>query len=163
MDLGVHCIELIEQVLDDEIENVKAIYSTNTFSYEVEDSAVIAFTTKNCVLGHIDVNFNIPDDASESKLEVYGTEGYAICYGTLGQEEAGTLKYLYSPQGSYSAMQHRHTPEPTVYTAQGGNLYLKHIKEFRLQAQSGIIDNSGARKAVHVQEIIDKIYFFAFK
>ena len=70
-----------------EIEEVKAVYSTRTFSYEVEDGAILVFKTKGGVLGHIDVNLNIPDAASESKLEIYGSKGYIIGKGTLAQEE----------------------------------------------------------------------------
>lgn len=33
MDLGVHCVELIEYVLDDEIVDVKGFFNTQTFSY----------------------------------------------------------------------------------------------------------------------------------
>ena len=158
MDLGVHCIELIEFILDEEITEVKSFYSTHSFSYEVEDGGIIIFKTKSGVMGHIDVNFNIPDAASESKFEVYGTKGYAICKGTLGQEETGTLSYLYSPQGDYSAMQNRVTNEPEIYTGEGKDLYLKQLENFMAQVESGSPDYFYADRAVHVQEIIDKIY-----
>jgi predicted dehydrogenase len=158
MDLGVHCIELIEYLLDEEIEEVKSLYSTRTFSYEVEDGAVVIFRTKNGVLGHIDVNFNIPDDASESKLELYGSEGYLIGKGTLAQEEKGVLAYLYSPQGNYSAIQNRVSGKAEEFKGEEGNLYLKQIQDFRKIVESGTPDYFYAERAVHVQEIVDKIY-----
>ncbi len=158
MDLGVHCIELLEFLLDDEIDVVKALYSTRTFSYEVEDGAVIAFKTKGGVLGHIDVNFNVPDSASESKLELYGSKGYIICKGTLGQEETGTLAHLYAPQGEYVAQQNRVVNEPTVYQGGGANLYEKQIALFCETVQKGEPNYFYADRAVQVQEIIDKIY-----
>jgi len=107
MDLGVHCIELTEYILGDEIESVKSFYQTTTFNYEVEDSAILIFRTKNGTPGHIDVSFNVPDKASNSKLEIYGTKGNIICTGTLGQEETGKLSYLYAPQDDYDASQVR--------------------------------------------------------
>ena len=158
MDLGVHAIELIEYLLDDEIKLVKSFYATRTFSYQVEDSAVIIFKTKSGVLGHIDVNFNIPDNASESKLELYGDKGYIQCFGTLAQEEKGLLKHLYSPQGDYSAMQNRVTSEPTTYLGEQGDLYLKQIQDFVKNVKSGKLDYTYTEKAVHVQGIVDKIY-----
>ena len=158
MDLGVHCIELIEFLLNDEIQDVKSLYSTRTFSYEVEDGAVIIFRTRGGVLGHIDVNFNVPDDASESKLELYGCKGYIICKGTLGQLETGTLSHLYAPQGDYSAMQDRTVAEPMAYTGGGADLYEKQIRLFRETVESGTPDYFYADRAVHVQEIVDKIY-----
>ncbi len=158
MDLGVHCIELIEDILGEEIQDVKAFYSTKTFSYEVEDGAVIVFRTQSGVLGHIDVNFNIPDSASVSKLELYGDKGYIICTGTLAQEEKGTLSHLYTPQGDYVAAQNRTTEKSTDYFGEEGNLYLKQLLKFRENVESGKPDYFYADRAVQVQKIVEKIY-----
>lgn len=158
MDLGVHCIELIEFILEEEIVEVKSFCSTRSFQYEVEDSAVIIFKTTSGVLGHIDVNFNIPDDASESKLELYGNDGCIICKGTLSQEEVGTLSHLYSPQGAYSAMQNRTVGEMTEEKGAGDDLYLKQIRIFVEQIKSGKPDYFYAERAVQVQKIVDLIY-----
>ena len=158
MDLGVHCVELAEYILGEEIEDIKGFYNTHTFSYEVEDCAVMVFKTKSGVLGHIDVNFNIPDNASVSKLEIYGTEGYIICNGTLGQEEVGKMYYLYSPQGDYSAAQNRTTKKPKSYSGKKGNLYLKQINDFCTMLRNDKPDYRCASKAVHVQEIVDRFY-----
>ena len=158
MDLGVHFIELIEYVLGDEIVGVKSFYSTRTFSYEIEDGAVIIFKTAGGALGHIDVNFNIPDNASEGKIELYGTKGYVICKGTLGQEEVGTLSYLYAPQGDYSAQQNRTVSEPQTFTGGGEDLYQKQIEDFCAIVRSGKPDYFYADRAVHVQSVVDKIY-----
>ncbi len=158
MDLGVHCIELIEDVLGEEIIDQKAFYSTKTFGYEVEDGAVIVFKTASGTLGHIDVNFNVPDNASESKFELYGEKGYIICTGTLAQEEKGVLKYLYSPQGDYVAAQNRETEKPQEFFGEDGNLYMKQIVKFREQVESGKLDYFYTDRAVQVQEVVEKIY-----
>ncbi len=158
MDLGVHCIELIEYVLGEEITDVKSFFATHSFQYEVEDSAVIIFKTQSGVLGHIDVNFNIPDAASEGKLELYGNDGCIICKGTLAQEEVGTMSHLYSPQGDYSAIQNRVVGKAVEYQGEKGDLYLKQIQAFVNQVQSGKTDYFYAERAVHVQEIVNKIY-----
>ena len=158
MDLGVHCIELIEFLLDEEIVEVKSFYSTRTFSYEVEDGAVIIFRTKGGALGHIDVNFNVPDDASQSKLEIYGSKGYLQCKGTLGQEEVGEMEHLYSPQGDYSAMQNRTVAKAERYEGGKADLYQKQIRLFRETVESGTPDYFYADRAVQVQEVVDKIY-----
>ena len=158
MDLGVHCIELIEFVVGEEIADVKSFYSTRTFSYEVEDGGVVIFKTASGVLGHIDVNFNVPDKASESKFELYGSKGYIVCKGTLGQEESGTLSHLYSPQGDYSAAQNRTTDEPTQYVGGGEDLYLKQLQAFCKTVESGTPDYFYAERAVHIQQLVDRIY-----
>ena len=158
MDLAVHAIELIEYLLDEEILDVKAFYGTQTFSYEVEDSAVIIFRTQSGVLGHIDVNFNVPDKASESKLELYGDKGYIICKNTLGQEEKGNLLHLYSPQADYVALQSRETDEPKEYLGENGNLYLKQIHDFAQSVLSNKRNYFYAERAVQVQSVVEKIY-----
>ncbi len=158
MDLGVHLLELIEFVLDDEITEVKSFYSTKTFSYEVEDCGVVIFKTKKGTLGHIDVNFNVPDDASESKLEFYGTDGYLLLDGTIGQEETGTMRYLYAPQADYEAMQERKSPKPKKYKGKGGDLYLKQVTAFADRVKSGKLSYKNAEKAVHIQKITERIY-----
>ena len=86
MDLAVHCMELFHSITGDDIVECKTYFATSTFQYEVEDTAVILFKSKGGVIGHIDVNFNIPDNCAASKLEIYGTEGVIRCErrGTLG-------------------------------------------------------------------------------
>lgn len=158
MDLAVHCIELVEDILGEEIVDVKSFYSTKTFSYEVEDSAVIIFKTESGVLGHIDVNFNIPDKASESKLELYGEKGYVLCTGTLAQEEKGKLMHLYSPQGEYVAAQNRTTDKPEEFFGADSNLYLKQISKFSKAVTDGELDYFYTERAVQVQKIVEKIY-----
>ena len=158
MDLGVHCIELVEDLLGDEIETVKALTANQVFAYEVEDGAIAVFKTHGGVLGHIDCNFNVPDLASESKLEIYGTEGYIICNGTLSQEEVGTMRYLYAPQGAYDAQQSRTVNEPVTFTGAGENIYTKQIAAFVKILRSGKNDYFYADRAVQVQEVVDKIY-----
>jgi predicted dehydrogenase len=159
MDIGVHGIELIEFLLDEEITDVRGFCATRTFGYEVEDSGVTIFRTQSGVLGLMDVNFNIPDNASESKLEIYGSKGYIVCKGTLGQEERGTLCYLYAPQGDYSASQSRaELAEPITLTGGGEDLYLKQMLDFRACVEKNAPDYFYAERAVQVQKIIDEIY-----
>ena len=161
MDLGVHCLELLEDILGEEIVAVKGFYSTRTFSYEVEDGAVIVLRTKSGILGHIDCNFNIPDEASESKLELYGSDGYIICHGTLAQENVGKLAHLYSPQGGYDAAQNRNiNPLPTCYTAEAteNNMYLRQINAFTDLVESGKPDYRLTERALHIQKLVDMIY-----
>ena len=159
MDLGVHCLELIEDILGEPIAEVKAFYSTRTFSYEVEDGAAILLRTKSGILGHVDCNFNIPDKASESKLELYGSAGYIICRGTLAQEDGGTLSHLYCPQGDYEAAQNRTTDKPVEYVGNSqNNMYRRQLAAFTALVKGGTPDYTLAERAVHIQELVDSIY-----
>lgn len=158
MDLGVHCIDLIEWLLDTRISEVKSFCKNRTFRYEAEDEAAALFMTENGVLGDIAANFNIPD-ACESRLEVYGESGSILLYGTLGQEEKGTLTHLFSPQGDYSAMQTHTTAQTETFRAEGGDLYYKQLSAFRREVESGNFGGyAEAKRAIGVQRTIEKIY-----
>ncbi len=158
MDLGVHCIDTAEFLLSDEITDVKAYLSNSTFSYEVEDSAVILFRTRGGTLGHIDVNFNIPDAAAVSKLELYGTAGNIILEGTLSQVESGRMTCISAPQGDYDAAQDRSVSEPCVYYPEGEDIYLRQLKHFCSIIAEGKTDYAYTEDAVHVQRLVDRIY-----
>jgi len=158
MDLAVHCMELFHSVTGDDIVDYHAYFGTQTFSYEVEDSAMISFRSKNGVLGHIDVNFNIPDSASTSRMEIYGTKGSLFAEGTLGQEEVGRLKFIYSPQGDYEASQTRGVTKSKNYYGKKGNIYLKQFARFTSLIRRGKLDYSSAKEALKIQRICDEIY-----
>lgn len=158
MDLAVHCIELFYSITGDSIAECKSFYGTKTFSYEVEDSAVITFRSEKGTYGIIDVNFNIPDNCSAAKLEIYGTKGSIYAEGTLGQEETGKLKYLYSPQGDYEAKQSRTVTKPQVFYGKRGNVYLKQFKAFSKLVLNGTPDYQNAERALEIQGICDSIY-----
>lgn len=84
MDLGVHCIDLLQYITDTKVCGVTALCETITFGYEVDDSASLLLKMNNGAHAYVDVNFNIPDSAAQSRLEIYGTKGSIIADGTLG-------------------------------------------------------------------------------
>lgn len=158
MDLAVHCMELFMNITGDDIEKVNAFFTTRTFKYEVEDMAVISFKSTGGILGHIDVNFNVPDSCAPSRLEIYGTDGSAFLEGTLGQEEAGKLKILRSPQADYDAHQIRSTVKSKLYYGKGTNIYTKQFKAFNTILKSKKTDYTNAERAVKIQKLCDEIY-----
>lgn len=158
MDLAVHCMELFTSVTGEEFEKCSAYFTTKTFKYEVEDSAVITFKSDKGTLGHIDVNFNIPDNCAAGTIEIYGTSGSIIATGTLGQEEAGEMRYIYSPQGGYEAQQSRSVSKPKVYHGKGANIYTKQFKAFDKLVAADTPDYKNAERALKIQALCDKIY-----
>ena len=158
MDLGVHCIETVEDILGEEIVEVKSMFTTKSFNYEVEDTGVFICKTKSGVLGTVRVAFNIPDAASESAIEIFGTAGYLKARGTMSQVEAGRLEYLYSPQGDYDASQGEISSEAKVFLPEGEDIYLRQIRDFTSRVISGEHEYNYAKRALHVQKLIDEIY-----
>ncbi|MBQ2662332.1 MAG: Gfo/Idh/MocA family oxidoreductase [Clostridia bacterium] len=158
MDLAVHCMELFMNITGEDIEKIKGFFATRTFGYEVEDTAVITFKSESGILGHIDVNFNVPDSCAPSRLEIYGTDGSIFAEGTLGQEEVGKLRFLYAPQGGYEAQQIRTVTKPKSYCGKGANIYTKQFKVFGDIIKSGKCDYTCAERALRIQALCDEIY-----
>ncbi|MBQ2444973.1 MAG: Gfo/Idh/MocA family oxidoreductase [Oscillospiraceae bacterium] len=158
MDLAVHCMELFTSITGEDFEKCTAYFTTKTFNYEVEDSAVITFKSEKGILGHIDVNFNVPDNAATGKMEIYGTAGSIVTEGTLSQEEVGRMKYIYSPQGDYEAQQNRISGKAQTYYGKGGNMYTKQFAAFGKLILSGKTDYTNAERALRIQELCDEMY-----
>lgn len=51
--------------------------------------------------------FNIPDQASRNRLEIYGTMGSILAEGSIGQDPYGKLYVHIAPQTEYEAQQLR--------------------------------------------------------
>ncbi len=159
VDLGIHCIDLFNYILDDKAEAVCGLCQTQTFNYEVDDSASLILQTKHSGIGHIEVNFNIPDDVSVSKLEIYGTKGSIISLGTLGQDEEGTTTVTVSANAvKYDACQHRQVAKSYVLNDTGSNLYEMEITDFA----NSILNNKNVDKiaedALYAQKVCDMAY-----
>ena len=159
VDLGVHCIDLLQYISGLQAVEVTGFSATQTFNYNVDDSTAMVMRMNNGALGIVDVNFNIPDSAANNPLEFYGTKGSIIAVGTLGQEEGGNVKILACPEvGGYDAKQSRSTVEPVELKVDFGNMYTKEIDAFA----SAVINNTelpvNGRNTLSVQKIIDAVY-----
>lgn len=131
MDMGLHCMDLLEYLSNSEIQQVYALTDTMTFSYEVEDCANVMVKFSNKSAGYIDVYFNVPEHVATCCLEFYGTKGSLIAEHTIGQNETGTLYYRKIQKDlSYSAQQELALIEPAVYASEHGDLYAKEIESF---------------------------------
>jgi len=132
MDMGIHCIDLLQFLLNDSVESVCGYISTKEFSYEVEDSASILFKMKKGTVCYVDSYFNIPDAAAKCLLEIYGTKGSIIAGGTIGQDGGGEIKLTISDQsGGYESMQQRNEEIlNTKLEYDKKNIYAKQIESF---------------------------------
>ena len=159
VDLGVHCIDLLQYISGLQAVEVTGFSATQTFNYNVDDSTAMVMRMSGGALGIVDVNFNIPDSAANNPLEFYGTKGSIIAVGTLGQEEGGTVKILACPEDTgYDAKQSRSTVEPVELKVDFGNMYTKEIDAFA----NAVINNTeppvNGRNTLSVQKIIDVVY-----
>jgi len=158
MDLGVHCIDILQYITGTKAYGVTAICDTQTFGYEVDDSASVILKMNNGAHAYVDVNFNIPDDVAQSRLEIYGTKGSVIADGTLAQEEVGSVKVSLADMTGYDAMQKREEANSFYLESASGNMYTKEIESFSDSLLNGTGLLVSIEDGIWVQEIAEAAY-----
>ena len=159
MDMGVHCIDLLQYITGGKARKVAAFTGTKTFNYEVEDSASVMFETDNGVYCYVDTNFNIPDAAAKCRLEIYGTRGSMLAEGTIGQVEGGKLDVALSDDSlGYNAGQDRVDVAPVDIRVEFGNMYTKEIESFSNSILEGDKIQIPVEDALQVQRVVEAAY-----
>jgi predicted dehydrogenase len=163
MDMGGHCIDLLEMLLG-KVEKVSCVINNLVQDYETEDSAVATLYFENGAIGIVDNFFCIPDAASKNRLELYGSKGSIIAEGTIGQSSKGEMTaYLEEDSGDYNAQQARSQNSGISIDPQPVNTYQAEIEEFSL----AILDNTqsliDAQVGVRSQQILQACYESALR
>jgi predicted dehydrogenase len=159
MDMGIHCIDLIQCITGSRAIRTAAFVGTKAFSYAVDDSASVMLELENGAVAHIEAYFNIPDDASENRLEIYGTGGCALAAGTIGQTGGGSCSLIYSNPGAYNKSQNRNEIQGKQSLAwEEVNPYTVEIESFGDSLLSGKEPEVPAKEALQVQQVIECAY-----
>ncbi len=131
IDMGSHCLDLLEYILDTEIETVSCFADNVIHNYKSEDSSVVMVRFKNKAHGVIDSYFNIPDNSSKNRLEIYGTKGSLLAEGTIGQSSYGEMvAFLEKDSKGYDASQIREMEVGMKIEAPFVNIYQAEIEAF---------------------------------
>jgi len=104
IDMGIHSLDLLEYMTGSEVEEVACFTDNVIHSYKSEDSSLVMVRFKNKAHGVVDSYFNIPDNSSKNRLEIYGTKGSLLAEGTIGQSSSGEMfAYLEEDSKGYNA------------------------------------------------------------
>ena len=159
MDLGVHCIDLLQYITGKKTKKVVGFSGNKTFNYEVEDSASALLELEDGIYAYVDANFNIPDAAAKGRIEIYGTKGSLLAEGTIGQVEGGMVETYFSEDSlGYNAKQDRDRESTGLLKAQFGNMYTKEIESFSKSILEGKLCEVPAEDAVQVQKVVEAVY-----
>jgi predicted dehydrogenase len=159
MDMGVHCLDLIQYISGYKTKKVAGMTNTLTFDYEVEDSGAILVELENGALCHIESHFNIPDDAAKGRLEFYGTKGSMMAEGTISQIEGGTLEVTFSDDTKqYDAQQDRIENRTRKIEVEFGNMYTKEIESFSDSILNDTKIQVPATDGLQIQSVIEAAY-----
>ena len=159
MDLGIHCIDLIQYVINSKASSVTGMNGTKTFGYDVDDSGSILFETENSAYCYVDVNFNIPDDAARCRFEIYGTKGSMLAEGTISQVEGGKLDVvLLNDKKEYDAQQNRGEVNPLEINVTFGDMYTKNVESFCNSILNNSVVEIPLEDALQLQKVIEAAY-----
>ena len=159
MDMGVHCIDLMQYILGTKAKDVAAFHDTLTFNYEVEDSSTVLLRMENGAQCVVQSNFNIPDDAAKWRIEIFGDQGRLIGDTVIGQVDGGTLDAMFlGEQGAYDAQQDKKDGERSAIEVEFGNMYAREVASFSNSILTGAPVEVPAEEAVQVQRVMEAAY-----
>ncbi|MBE6917885.1 MAG: Gfo/Idh/MocA family oxidoreductase [Ruminococcaceae bacterium] len=159
MDMGVHCIDLLQYILGTKATQVAAFHDTLSFQYEVEDSSTVMLRMENGAQCVVQSNFNIPDDAAKWRIEVFGDQGRLIGDTVIGQVDGGTLDAMFlGEQGGYDAQQDKKDGNQTKIDVEFGNMYAREIASFSNSLLQELPIEVPAEDAIYVQRIMEAAY-----
>ncbi len=159
MDMGVHCLDLVQYVTGSKAKRAAGMVGNLRFDYEVEDSGAIVLELENGAIGHIESNFNIPDAAARGRFEIYGTKGSMLAENTISQVEGGRLEVMLSDDSmEYDAKQDTVDVKPLELKVDFGDMYTKEIESFSKSIIEGRELEVPAEDALQVQKVIQSAY-----
>ena len=159
MDMGVHCIDLLQYILGSKVKDVAAFHDTLSFQYEVEDSSTVLLRMENGTQCVVQSNFNIPDDAAKWRIELFGDQGRLIGDTVIGQVDGGTLDAMFlGEQGGYDAQQDKKDGAREQIEVEFGNMYAREVASFSNSILTGAPVEVPAEEAVQVQRVMEAAY-----
>ena len=107
IDMATHLYDLLEYFAGP-AKRVSALTGNLVQDYKSEDSATTLLEFASGAHATVDTFFCVPDEASRTRLEIYGSRGSILTEGTIGQSSAGTLEGIFGLGDSgYDAAQNK--------------------------------------------------------
>jgi predicted dehydrogenase len=157
MDLGGHCIDLLELFLGPAAE-VRCLTAGLVHKYAVEDSATVLLRFASGAQATVDTFFCIPDFASRNRLELYGSAGAILAEGTIGQGSAGVMRACLGKAGGYDAKQARASAKGIDVKPRAVNLYRAEVEAFGDAVLAGKLPGDWAQAGLRSQLVLDACY-----
>ncbi|MGD9518752.1 MAG: Gfo/Idh/MocA family protein [Armatimonadota bacterium] len=160
IDMGNHCLDLIEFLFDQRIARVSCFTGNLVQDYRSEDTAGVLVELDSGALGLINALFNVPDAAAQNMLMLYGSRGGAWTFGTIGQDSIGQIHAIFEgEEKGYDAAQVRSEgPSEQVITPAVDNIYRAHIDAFCRAVASGQEPPIGPELGIWSQRVITACY-----
>ncbi|HNS32439.1 MAG TPA: Gfo/Idh/MocA family oxidoreductase [bacterium] len=95
IDMATHLYDLLEFFTGEKITHVAALTGRLVQNYKSEDSSTTLLQFSSGAQATVDAFFCIPDEASRTRLEIYGSQGSILAEGTIGQGTGGALEGIF--------------------------------------------------------------------
>jgi predicted dehydrogenase len=162
IDMGTHCLDLLEWIQDTRIVEVAGFQDLRTHAYRthIEDTSTIIVRFANGAHGIIDNYFNLPDAAAQNALELHGTKGSLVATGTIGQDPTGKMfTILQAEETGYDPNQVRDVPPAREeHHFQGIGLYGQMVSMFADCILEGKAPPIGLEDGRHSVNVVETIY-----
>jgi len=160
IDMATHLYDLLESFAGP-IRRVIALTGTLVQDYPPEDAATTLLEFQSGAHATVDCFFCIPDAASRTRLEIYGSRGAVLTEGTIGQSEGGQIEAVLDiGAAGYDAAQDKDVVrafEPVPF--EPVNPFTAQCDDFAtciLQGRAPAINN--AANALHILDLTEKAY-----
>jgi predicted dehydrogenase len=160
IDMATHLYDLLEYFAGP-IRRVAALVGTLVQDYRSDDASTTLLEFKSGAHATIDCFYCIPDEASRTRLEVYGSQGAILTEGTIGQSKGGKMEGIFGlGAADYDAAQDKDVvrhferiPFPAInpYTAE-----CEYFADCILRGRRPAINN--AQNALHILSITENAY-----
>jgi len=160
IDMATHLYDLLEY-FGGPIRRVMAMTGNLVQDYKSEDAATTLLEFAGGAHATVDTFFCVPDEASRTRLEIYGSAGSIFTEGTIGQSTGGTAEGIFDlGAGGYDATQNKDVvrafepidfPQVNPYTAE-----CDYFAECILNAREPEINN--AENALHIMRVTELAY-----
>ncbi len=106
-DMATHLYDLLEYFVGP-VKKVGATVSTLVQDYRSDDSATTLLEFETGTQATVDCFYCIPDEASRTRLEIYGSKGAILTEGTIGQGSTGKVEGIFGlGEAGYDAQQEK--------------------------------------------------------
>jgi predicted dehydrogenase len=160
MDMATHLLDLLE-FFAGRAKRIAALTGNLVQRYKSEDASTTLLEFKSGAHATVDCFYCIPDEASRTRLEIYGSQGALLSEGTIGQSQGGTLEGIFGlGDAAYDAAQNKDVarkfeviPFPTVnpYTAE-----CEYFADCILREQAPALND--AKNALRILKLTEQAY-----
>lgn len=146
MDMGIHCIDILQFMTALKPTEVTAFCGNQIFEYpDTEDGATAILRMENGAFFTVEANFNVPDSIGGCRFDIYGTKGRITAEGTLGQTETGTVVLATAE-------------DVRTIDYDTRNMYAKEVDALAEAITNGTTEPVDAASAIFDQRIVEAVY-----